>query len=292
LNYGSLRERWGRGVSWTWVNEPYRGRLPEGFDATVMTLHSGDRLHAKQGRSTARVVFHSGIDSRESPIRPLSVYLKRHYRVSWTARLAATINPAKGHSPAAVEWGRLERARALGVEVPDVVAAGERIGPRGGLSSFLMVAELTGCEAINEVVPKLAQRLDDRDFADFKRRAIVEMARITAVLHAARHFHKDLYLCHFFLDLDRVDQAGRPPRLVLIDLHRLGAHRLSSPWWRWKDLGQLLFSTFGVDGIDDRDRLRFWRSYRRLVPLPFAKWQERLIRLRAARYGRHNRTPR
>ncbi|MGP0066365.1 MAG: lipopolysaccharide kinase InaA family protein [Isosphaeraceae bacterium] len=289
MNYGSFWERWVRGVSWTWVNERYRGRLPKDFDATIMTLQSGDRLHTKQGRSTARVVWHSGAVAQNFPAPPVSVYLKRHYRLPWVSRLAATFIPSRTHSPAAAEWSHLERARALGVEVPDVVAAGEEIGPHAGLRSFLMVAELTGCEAINEVLPKLAARLDRRDFAVLKRRIITEIARITATLHAAHYFHKDLYLCHFFLDLDRLRREGRPSRIVLIDMHRLGAHRILRDWWRWKDLGQLLFSTFGVTGIDDRDRLRFWCSYKRRTSIPLARWQERLVRFRAARYARHNR---
>jgi heptose I phosphotransferase len=292
LNYGSFWERWARGVSWTWVNEQYRGRLPSGFDASIMTLESADRHHAKQGRSTARVVLHAGIDVQKSQAGPLSVYLKRHYRLPWKARLAATINPARPHSPAASEWTHLERARALGVEVPEVVAAGEQIGPLASLRSFLMVAELTGCEALNEALPKLAARLDRREFDVLKRRAIAEVARITAALHSAHCFHKDLYLCHFFLDLDRLERLGRPSRIVLIDLHRLGVHRILHDWWRSKDLGQLLFSTFGVDGIDDRDRLRFWCYYKRQTSVPFARWQEWLVRFRAARYGRHNRKPR
>ena len=152
-----------------------------------------------------------------------------------------------------------------------------------------MVAELTGCEALNEVLPKLAERLDGWDFAVLKRRVISEIARITATLHQAHCFHKDLYLCHFFLDLDRLEREGRPSRIVLIDLHRLGVHRIGRDWWRWKDLGQLLFSTFGVEEIDDRDRIRFWCYYKRQTSIPFARWQGRLVRLRAARYARHNR---
>ena len=121
---------------------------------------------------------------------------------------------------------------------------------------------------------------------------IAEMARITATLHAARVFHKDLYLCHFFLDHE-VDSAGAGAlRLSLIDLHRLKEHRLWPDWWRWKDLGQLLFSTYGVDGITDRDRLRFWRIYRRRVGIRRPRWHARMVRLRAARYLEHNRKPR
>lgn len=289
MNYGSLWQRWTRGVSWTWVNDRYRDALPDGFDRGVMGLETPDRLHVKQGRSTARVIFHPG---EGVPGRRVSVYLKRHYRLPWSAGLAATIHPSGGYSPAAEEWTHLERGRALGIEVPEVVAAGERIGPRGELTSFLMVAELTGCEALHEALPKLAARLDPVAFASLKRRIIAEMARIAATLHAAKLFHKDLYLCHFFLDMEKVEGNPRDIRLVLIDLHRLTSGGAWSAWLRWKDLGQLLFSTFGVAGIGDRDLIRFWRLYRRRNPLRLAGWQASIVRFRAGRYRAHNRNPR
>jgi len=282
VSYGSLWERWARGVNWTWINEQYRARLPEDLEVRVMSLESRDHFHAKQGRSTARVVL-------EKADRPLAVYLKRHFRLPWSARLAALFNPAGRYSPAAAEWSHLERVRALGIDVPEVVAAGERIGPRTDLRSFLMVAELSGCEPLHESLPQLAGRLDARAFATLKRRSIEEMARMTATLHAACVFHKDLYLCHFFLDPASLLPDGRPPRLALIDLHRLREHRLWSHWWRWKDLGQLLFSTYGVNGITDRDRIRFWKRYCRLVGIRRRGWHARLVQLRAARYTEHNR---
>jgi hypothetical protein len=285
LNYGSLRERWVRGVKWTWINEDYRARLPEDFAVSVMALQSRDRFHAKQGRSTARVVL-------DRTDRPLAVYLKRHFRLPWVSRLAALLDPAGRHSPAAAEWCHLERVRALGIEVPEVVAAGEHIGPGTDLRSFLMVAELTRCEPLHELLPRLANRLEARAFDRLKRLLIDEMARITATLHRARVFHKDLYLCHFFLDPDQVEADARTSRIVLIDLHRLAEHRLGSDWWRWKDLGQLLFSTEGVAGITNRDRLRFWKSYRRRVGIQRSRWQAKMIRLRAARYLSHNRKAR
>jgi heptose I phosphotransferase len=321
VSYGSLWQRWFRGVSWTWINEQYRARLPDDLGASVMTLETQDRFHAKQGRSTARVVL-------VRADRPVAVYLKRHFRLPWPARLAALVNPGGKHSPAAAEWAHLERARALGIDVPDVVAAGELIGPGAHLQSFVMIAELSGCEAVNELLPRLAAQLDARTFEGLKRRSTAEMARIAATLHAACVFHKDLYLCHFFfpplvkgrsggvvpaqpiagLPVDPTQPiagisevpaqsfAGcsdkNPLRLSLIDLHRLKEHRLWSDWWRWKDLGQLLFSTYGVDGITDRDRLRFWRTYRRMVGIRRKRWHGRMVRLRAARYLKHNRTPR
>src|SRR5262249_14130972 len=154
------------------------------------------------GRSTARVVFHG-------PDGPLAVYLKRHDRLPWRSGVAALVHPRGAHSPGAAEFAHLHRARALGVTVPEVVAAGERIGPWGRLQSFLMVAELAGSRELNEALPLLARRLDPRAFETLKRGLVREMASITATLHRARVFHKDLYLCHFFLDLARLDQPGR-----------------------------------------------------------------------------------
>jgi heptose I phosphotransferase len=285
VSYGSLWQRLARGVSWSWIDDSYRARLPVDFPSSVMTLESRDRYHAKQGRSTARVVF-------KTTDRPLAVYLKRHVRLPWSTRLAALLHPSGRHSPAAAEWKRLERVRALGIDVPKVVAAGERIGPGVAVHSFLMVAELSDYVALNELLPQLSARLGAVAFATLKRRVIVEMARITATLHKAHVFHKDLYLCHFFLDPVCDLLGAQSPRVALIDLHRLEEHRLWSDWWRWKDLGQLLYSTYGVRGITENDRLRFWKGYCRLAGITRPRWHVRLVRLRAARYRKHNRKPR
>ena len=278
--HGTLLGRLTRGTSWSWRAERHGPALPTDLDVTVMDLKSADRHHAKQGRSTARVRFDSGQGS-------VTVYLKRHYRLPWVSRLAALLNTGGRHSPASAEWSHLERARSLGIEVPEVVAVGEWVGPWGALQSYLMVAELSGHAPLHEAVPELAGSLGRAEFASLKRRLVVEMADIAARLHGARAFHKDLYLCHFFLDVQPV--AGGLGRLCLIDLHRLAVHRWTWPRWRWKDLGQLLYSTYGVEGIDDRDRLRFWKHYRRRTRVTLPGWQGALIRGKAARYQAHNR---
>ena len=275
---GTLVERLTRGVRWTWTSDEYRAALPDDLDASVMALESTDRLHAKQGRSTARVRF-------DSPWGPLSVYLKRHYRLPLLARLAALVNPSGRHTPAASELRHLQIARSLGIPVPDAVAAGERIGPWGALQSFLMVAELAGARELNELLPQLAETMRPDDFARLKRELIVEMAGIAARLHGARAFHKDFYLCHFFLDTS-LPPAGS--RLTLIDLHRLARHRLTGIRWRWKDLAQLLYSTFEIAQIDDRDRARFWMHYRRAARPRFPRWQRLRVMAKAARYLKHN----
>src|SRR5262249_2573258 len=144
--------------------------LPKNLDAAVMAIESRDRLHAKQGRSTARLVFDPGTGKSdrlagtgrndEHSARPVAGYLKRHYRLPGLAGLAGVFRPCGRHSPAAAEWEHLERARALGIPVPEVVATGEHIGPWASLQSYLMVAELTECQEVNVAVPELAAVLD------------------------------------------------------------------------------------------------------------------------------------
>ncbi len=279
MSFGTLWSRIRQGTSWTWIAEQHQPALPVDLAATVMDLDATDRLHAKQGRSTARVVFHG-------PDGPLPVYLKRHYRLAWRERLAALVDPTGKHTPGGAEFAHLARARELGVRVPEVVAAGERIGPGGLVQSFLMVAELTGCEPLHEAIPTLQATLEPTQFAKLKRELAIEMASITATLHASKMFHKDLYLCHYYLDMSLTEPAGS--RLRLIDLHRLGEHRWTAFRWRLKDLGQLVYSTVGVTGVNRRDLLRFWRHYRETMGLTFPRWQMWLVGQKAARYVDHN----
>jgi heptose I phosphotransferase len=278
--HGGFWQRLVRGSRWSWVGERYRAALPADLDRTVMSLESRDRLHTKQGRSTARVVFHG-------PEGPVATYLKRHFRLPWLARLAALVAPEGLHTPGAAEFAHLQKARELGLPVPEVVAAGESIGPWGRLQSYLLVAELTGWSPLHEAIPELAGRLDRDSFERLKRGLAREAAQIAATLHRNRCFHKDLYLCHYFLDLSALDRPQR--RLALIDLHRLAEHRIWPERWRRKDLGQLLFSTEGVDGLTGRDALRFWAHYRELCGLRRPSRLARQVARKAAGYSRHNR---
>ncbi len=291
MNYGSLATRWGRGVQWTWTDARYRTWLPADFGQSVMTLETPDRYHAKQGRSTARVVYSvdKTAQNGDGAGPRLSVYLKRHFQLPFVARLTALIHPAGNHSPATQEWAALRRVAALGIEVPDVVAVGEQIGPGFRLQSFLMLADLVGCEPLHEAMATLSESVDPETLGRITQRIVSEVARITATLHGAGVFHKDLYLCHFFLDMNSIHDECRPPRIVLIDLHRARRHRLGVAWWRSKDIAQLYFSTDGVTGFTPGDLLRFWHQYRARLKLRRAGWLLRLIELRVSRYRSHNR---
>jgi heptose I phosphotransferase len=249
----------------------------------IMHAAVTDDFHAKQGRSTGRLLLESGG-------KQLAVYLKRHYQLPWWRGVLAKLWPSGDWSPGMQECRNLQWAHAQGLPVPNIVAAGEfREGWRK-LQSFLAIEELTDMLPLHQAIPLAARLLAPTPFRAWKAGLTREIARLARILHDRRYFHKDLYLCHFFIA--RADITSMPEawlnRVYMIDFHRLAHHPLTSAFWISKDLGQLLYSS-DVEGIDARDRLRFWRAYmgsrRRSI---LGRWQRRLTLLRGDLYRKHN----
>lgn len=280
---GSDRDPHGRSRglrTWIWVNEGYRARVPGRLIESIHDIQDGDRYHRKQGRSTNRLRV-------DTPDGSVSVYLKRHTHWPWLARIKAWLHPGGRHSPAGVEWRNLALARALGIAVPESVAAGEQIGPGAHARSFLMVRELVDQQELHLAIAVHCQQSSPEQHRCWMRGLAVALAEVAARLHHAGYFHKDLYLCHFFVN-PRSAQVSTGD-LTLIDLHRLRRHRWTAWRWRHKDLAQLLYSTEGVPGIDDRDRLRFWMHYRRRMGLRWERLERVAVLAKARRYRAHNR---
>jgi heptose I phosphotransferase len=250
------------------------------WPARILDVTVTDCFHAKQGRSTGRWLLRA--DGRQ-----LSVYLKRHYRLPRWRGLLAALGIGPGWSPALHEWQSLQWALDHGLPVPAPVAVGELLRPWGRLQSVLAIEELVGMLPLHQAVPLACDRLAPVIFRQWKRGLIAEMVRLVRLLHGLRRFHRDLYLCHFYI---REEDTGHLPswsgRVHLIDLHRLCHRPLGWRLWQGKDLGQLLYSS-DVRGVDARDRLTFWRLYlggerRRLA----TAWLRRLILFKWRTYCR------
>jgi heptose I phosphotransferase len=267
------------GTRRVWEREDWNLWAGLDWEDRAMKMEATDDFHAKQGRSTCRVIFQA--DGRE-----LGVYLKRHYRLPWWQGWLATIFPRDGWSPGWQEWRSLRWAQKQGLSVPKTMAVIEFIGPRGALQSFLAIEELTDMVRLHEAIPLASVRMDSMSFQFWKRGLILELARLTRLLHDRRRFHKDLYVSHFFIPRSAicpaVDWKGK---VYLIDFGRLQFHLITWPIWLAKDLGQLLYSS-QIAGVTPRDRLRFWRSY--LHENGRAAWLRHLILFKDWTYQRHH----
>jgi heptose I phosphotransferase len=275
-------KRWTQGTRRTVADADWVRFAGADWPSTILGEDVTDRLFKKQGRSIARWTLTAGAEKRV-------VYLKRHFRLGWFDGVRALLRPSGAWSPGMGECRNLEIARRLGVPVPATAAAAEWIGPGLKLQSVLAVDELTGMLPLHEALPLAAERMSTRDFAAWKRGLTVEMVNLTHLLHERGWFHKDLYFCHFYIA--EVD-TWRPPvdwieRVHMIDFHRLGRHSMLAPWYRAKDLGQLLYSS-DVAGVSDRDRLRFWRLYAGPRPSMWMRAIRAIVEMRARTNRRHN----
>jgi len=259
------RAKWSDFAGPDWVNQ-------------ALAMEATDDFHAKQGRSTCRVIFHASG-------RKLGVYLKRHYRLPWWRSWLATFLPSGGWSPAWQEWRNLRWAQEQGLAVPETLAVAEFIGPWGALRSFLAIEELADMIRLHEAIPLASIRMDPMTFQIWKRGLIGELARLTRLLHDRRRFHKDFYVSHFFIPHSAIGPVVNwPGQVYLIDFQRLQHHPLTWPIWQAKDLGQLLFSS-QVTGVTPQDRLRFWRCY--LQGKGRIGWLRHLILFKNWTYQRH-----
>jgi heptose I phosphotransferase len=257
-----------------WIHPEYRTTLKaaaaDGYDA-LAALVPIDDFHEKQGRSTGRYRLSGGGE-------PVRLYLKKYMRLPWWQRWLAPI----GGFPGPRELANLERAAALGIAVPEPVVAGADRHHR--CKSLLATRELEGYLPLHEFIPARFAAVRTHEERALKRALIERLAEVARRLHSAKLFHRDFYLCHFFIR-ERPQRASRF-NLVLIDLGRLRYSKL--PRWRVKDLAQLLFSS-DLPGITRTDRLRFFRCYLGLARLDVAARRLlRRIERKATRYHRHN----
>jgi Lipopolysaccharide kinase (Kdo/WaaP) family len=278
---GSLRSRWARGFRKVRQAPEWPDFAGPNWLERIMSVEVTDRLFKKQGRSIARWTL-TAPDGRQ-----LVVFLKRHFVLPRKHGILSVLFPHRAWSPGLQEWEHLDWAEKHGLPVPRAIAAGELVGPRGRLQSFIAIAELTGMVPLHEALPAAERSLAPADFGRWKESLSEELVRLSLAFHGRSVFHKDWYFCHFYIDeadTRRVPDAWAG-RVRVIDLHRMARHRLTGPWRRAKDLAQLLYSS-DVSGVTDGDRRGFWAKYRPQTPLA---WLVGIIaRLKCRAYRRHN----
>jgi heptose I phosphotransferase len=275
-------QRGGRIVKWSPEWPVFAGSQ---WEERILSESVTDRLHIKQGRSIGRrIFFHDDY--------VLIVYLKRHYHLPWYLRLLALLWPDRAWSPGLQEWEKLRWAAQQGWPVPRAVAAGQWVGPGYNLQSFIAIEELCDMLPLHEAIPMAAKSLSPEAFTAWKRVLFAEVARLVATLHQNYIFHKDLYLCHFYINESYIFCANNNMNnnIYFIDLHRLRRHRWSAIWWQVKDLAQFFFSC-EINEVTSLDRQFFWLNYCKHMNIHSIreKFLYKLIMFKLNLYKRHER---
>ncbi len=188
-------------------------------------------------------------------------YRKLHTGVGWGEIVKNLVRLRLPVIGARNEWLALNKLAELKVPSLTPVAYGEQKTNPATRLSFIVTRELRGTVQLDHY---LLERLQTRTLG-FREKAmlLVQTAHIARVLHVNGINHRDLYLCHFLLDLESIagwHQGSRDPTLYLVDLHRAQVRAKVPHRWRVKDVGSLYFSALDL-GLTRRDLYRFLKSY-------------------------------
>lgn len=182
-------------------------------------------------------------------------YLKRYHRPPWGVQLRRILAGGWGRSTASLEWDQIRRLEQAGVATVEGLAMAQTMAGPWELGSAVLLAELDG-ESLESYVARRPQRAE--------RDPVMRLADFVRRFHGTGWVHRDLYLCHVFV------QAGQgQPVFRLIDLARMFRPRFRVQRWRVKDLAALNYST-PAGAATATDRLRFLKRYlavKRLGPV-------------------------
>jgi heptose I phosphotransferase len=188
---------------------------------------------------------------------PSVVFVKRYARTPWRAQLDRIRRQTAGHSVAWWEYQQSLRLDAARIPVPRAVAYVEEM--RGTLEqrSAVLLEQVPG-DAFDRAWTRLALAKAPAAAPRLRQELTRRLGRFISAFHQTGLCHRDLYLCHVFVELDAAGR--RPPAFSLIDLARTHAPRWRRMRWLLKDLSQLDSSGRQI-GATRSDRLRFLLAY-------------------------------
>jgi heptose I phosphotransferase len=183
------------------------------------------------------------------------VYLKRYRYSTLKTQFDRMFRQTPRHS---VAWWEFELARRLEhmrIPAAEAVGAAERMHGLFEDRSIVLLKGLNG-DAFDRWWSAAGDRRRTWSSGGRRHDLTRRLARFVAAFHQTGYRHRDLYLCHVFIDFD---DAG-VPGFKLIDLARVFRPRWRKMRWLIKDLSQLETSARQI-GLNRTDRLRFLISY-------------------------------
>ncbi|MEE8059202.1 MAG: lipopolysaccharide core heptose(I) kinase RfaP [Pseudomonadales bacterium] len=211
---------------------------------------NGEVVRSKEGRTTQRFE----IDGN-------GFYAKLHEGVGWREVFKNLIQLRLPVVGATNEWRAINRLHEIGLDTLNAVSYGKKGLNPAAQHSFILTEELTGTLSL----AKFAEDWPDNPPSFAVKKALIEkVAEIARVLHSNGINHRDLYICHFLLDISGGVEQLKPEaiRLFLVDLHRAQIRDVVPIPMRWlvKDVGSIYFSALDI-GITKRDVYRFLKVY-------------------------------
>lgn len=228
---------------------------------TVLAWNTGDRLD-KPGLESWRQRWRIRLMDDAGRVRTL--YLKRFLRPPLGRQLERWRAGRWDLSTAGIEWSNARTLAEVGVTAVEAVAFGQRMAGPWEQASFVLLAEAPG-ESLERWVPAHLPPEDRDPTPQVRRNRLEALARFVARFHRAGFAHRDLYLCHVFME-EEADETASPrgaagcSRFRLIDLQRVFPPRWRRRRWVVKDLAALNYST-PLERVGTRERLRFLCRY-------------------------------
>ena len=159
------------------------------------------------------------------------------------------------------EWKAIRFVRNLGLDTLTVVGFGSRGFSPASQESFLLTKELPETLSLEKII---ARWPESPPSPSFKATIVEKLAEISGVMHRAGINHRDLYACHFLVDvqmgLERLDEENL--KMHVVDLHRAQIRDRVPERWKIKDLASLFFSMMDAN-LTRGDLCRFMKTYSR-----------------------------
>ncbi|SMC44821.1 heptose I phosphotransferase [Desulfocicer vacuolatum DSM 3385] len=162
------------------------------------------------------------------------------------------------------EWRAIKKLESIGVDTMRLVGYGKRGCNPAKIHSFVVTHELKNTVSLEKYCRNWASSPPSEAF---KAALITEVAKIARTIHENGLNHRDLYICHYLLDISNGIKSIDPKKihLYLIDLHRVQIRPRTPLRWRAKDISALLFSSMDI-GLTKKDLLLFAGIYHNTTP--------------------------
>lgn len=214
----------------------------------VVQKIKGKVYREKEGRKTLRFEKNGHI-----------FFLKLHTGIGWLEIIKNLLQLRLPVTGAANEWRAIHRLEEIGIDTLTPVAYGEQgLNPAKKLS-FVITEELTGTLSLAKYVERWR---DQAPSFPIKLAIVRALAYLASTLHENGINHRDLYLCHFLLDvsegIDKVNQDNI--KFFLVDLHRAQIRSRVPERWQVKDVASIYFSAMNLE-LTKKDLFRFMKLY-------------------------------